>query len=212
MTHLPLAAALALLFVVACAAEPTPKAPVELTQGASPTVPPTQRGPAPPATPAPASPTATSVTATPALALDAEGLRLFNRDTGAARPITFAAPRAQVLAMLDFRGRPGTGRQADCGAGPLDFAAWPDGLKLYFQRDKFVGWAVDGRGIGALATAAGIGPGSSRAALSDAYAATFSKTTLGTEFAAGGVFGLLDGPGMTATISDMWAGVSCNFR
>ena len=149
---------------------------------------------------------------TPALALDGEGLRLFNRDTGAARPIAFATPRAQTLALLGFRGPPATGTQAECGAGALDFAAWPDGLKLYFQRDRFVGWAVDGRGKGALATAAGIGPGSSRAALGDAYAATFSATTLGTEFAAGALFGLLDGPGARATISDMWAGVSCNFR
>lgn len=197
----------ALILFAACAQQRPADAPDEAPRDAAATAPPAQRAPSP--TPAPAP---TPARATPALALDGEGLRLFNRASGSARPIAFATPRAQALALLAFRGPPATGTQAECGAGPLNYSSWPDGLKLYFQRDKFVGWAVDGRGKGALATAAGIGPGSSRTALSDAYAATFSTTTLGTEFAAGGLFGLLDGPGASATISDMWAGVSCNFR
>jgi len=208
----PLVLTLALILFAACApqrpSDATNEAPRDVSAATPAQRPPS---PAPTSTPTPA-PAETPARATPALALDGEGLRLFNRVSGAARPIAFATPRGQTLAMLEFRGPPTIGTQTECGAGALDFAAWPDGLKLYFQRDKFVGWAVDGRIKGTLATAAGIGPGSSRAALSDAYAATYSTTTLGTEFAAGGLFGLLTGPRPSATISDMWAGVSCNFR
>ena len=197
------------LFAMSCAPQRPADPPAEVTP--DPSVPATPPPAAPAAAPATA-PAATPSRASPALALDGEGLRLFNRESGAARPIAFATPRTQTLALLAFRGPPDAGTQGECGAGALEYAAWPDGLKLYFQREKFVGWAVDGRGKGALATAAGIGPGSSRTALGEAYAATFSTTTLGTEFAAGGLFGLLDGPGPNATISDLWAGVSCNFR
>ena len=166
--------------------------------------------PAPAAGPAP--PSAAASQATPALAIEAEGLRLFDRESGSARAIPFGTGWAQVRAALAFRGPPGTGTNSECGAGPLDYASWPDGLTLYAQGGTFVGWAADGRGTGAIVTAAGIGPGSSRAQLTNAYAASFSQTTLGTEFAAGEVFGIMDGRGAAAKITNMWAGVSCNFR
>lgn len=158
-----------------------------------------------------ASATATAA-ATPALAIEAEGLRLFDRASGSARPIPFGTDWQAVRTALAFRGEPGTGTNSECGAGPLDYASWPDGLTLYAQGGKFAGWAVDERGDGGIGTAAGIAPGSTRAQLEDAFAATFSQTTLGTEFAAGEVFGLLDGAGAGARITNMWGGVSCNFR
>ncbi len=148
----------------------------------------------------------------PKLAVEAEGLRLFNAQSGAARPIAFGTPREAVIAALAFRGEPGTGTNGECGAGPLQYANWPDGLGLYFQKDKFVGWTLNERTDGAITTASSIGPGSTRAELEAAYAAKISQTTLGTEFAAGELFGLLDGKGTTAKITDMWGGVSCNFR
>ena len=153
-----------------------------------------------------------AATESPALAVEAEGLRLFNPNTGAARPIAFGTPRAQVLAMLEFRGPPGTGTNGECGAGPLQYANWPDGLGLFFQDDKFAGWNTDERGKSAIATASGIGPSSTRSELETAYKAEFSQTTLGTEFAAGGLYGILDGSAKSAQITNMWAGVSCNFR
>lgn len=169
-----------------------------------------------PATPAPAAtaPSPATTPATPALALavDADGLRLFDRTSGAARPIPFGTARAHTLAALASRGAPETGINRECGAGPLAFARWPDGLQLWFQDDAFAGWALDDSGIGTITTAAGIGPGSTRAELDDAYAATVEQSTLGTEFAAGELFGLLDGAGQGAKITNMWAGVSCNFR
>lgn len=148
----------------------------------------------------------------PALAVEAEGLRLFNPQTGSARPIAFGSPRQQVLAALEFRGAPGTGTNSECGAGPLVYANWPDGLGLYFQDEKFVGWNLDQRGADALTTASGIGPGSTRAELEAAYSTKISETTLGTEFAAGEIFGILEGKGGAAKITNMWSGTSCNFR
>lgn len=150
--------------------------------------------------------------ATPALAIEAEGLRLFDRTSGAARPLPFGTDWRQLRRALAFRGPPGEGTNSECGAGPLDYASWPDGLTLYAQRGRFAGWALDGRGEGAITTAAGIGPGSTRAQLTDAYAARFTQTTLGLEFSAGEIFGLLDKAPPGGKVTNMWAGTSCNFR
>lgn len=148
------------------------------------------------------------------LAVDSEGLRWFLSSNGSARPLPFGAPRAAVLRSLeDVRGPAGTGRNENCGAGPVEYASWPDGLSLVFQNDRFAGWGLDSRATGALATANGVGPGTNRRELADSFGSvTFRKTSLGTEFDAGGLFGVLDGAGPGARITDMWAGVSCVAR
>ena len=198
----PLAALPLLALIAACRAEPAADeaaapAQVEAPATAEPAV-------------TPAAPTAQ---AEPKLAIDAEGLRLFDAVTGAARPIAFGTPRAAVLAGLAFRGAPsGTGRLEECGAGPLDTARWDDGLTLYFQGDKFLGWALGGDDTRKVTTAAGIGLGSTRAELESAYNAKVQESTLGTEFAAGELFGILDGTGANAKITHLWGGTSCNMR
>ena len=88
------------------------------------------------------------------------------RVNGSARPIPFGTPREATLAALGFRGAPSdTGTLEECGAGPLDQASWPDGLTLYFQEAKFLGWALAGNATNKLTTASGIGVGSTRAEL-----------------------------------------------
>lgn len=164
------------------------------------------------ASPPPAAEVPTSVQDSPALAVEAEGLRLFNKQSGSARAIAFGTPREDVLKLLAFRGNPETGQNGECGAGPLDFANWDDGLGLFFQKGKFVGWNLNSRGQIAITTASGIGVGSSRADLEAAYAAEISETSLGTEFAAGELFGILDGKDEAAKITNMWGGTTCNFR
>ncbi len=192
--------AMTLALLVACAPGPI-------------AAPPTQMGPVDPTAPAASVPVAKAPTATAsALAVEGEGLRLFDRESGRARAISFGMARSAVIAALSFRGPPVAGRQEDCGAGSLDYAAWPDGLKLYFQRGNFTGWALDLRAGGALNTASGVGPGSSRGDLESAYSVKVVESTLGTEFTAGPMAGLLDGPGSDAKIEAMWAGTSCNFR
>jgi len=197
------------LALAACSPDPAPIADPVANTAALP-------APAATASPAPA-PAEPPAVANPVLAIDGEGFRLFNPANGAARPIAFGAPRADTLAALSFRGAPGIARLEECGAGPLDQAAWPDGLRVYFQRGKFVGWALDARGTDgtskpAIATASGIGPGSTRAELESAYAAKVVQSTLGTEFSAGDLAGLLDGKAPSARITNLWAGTSCNFR
>lgn len=163
-----------------------------------------------------------------ALTVEAEGLRLFDPASGSATPIAFGTPRARVMrimAALASRGAAETGTNAECGAGPLDYARWPDGLTLWFQQDALAGWALNApasdapaSSAGGISTASGLTVGNSqtsastRAALDSAYAATVEQSTLGTEFAAGELFGLLDGEGSGAKVTALWAGVSCNFR
>lgn len=199
---------IAILALTACAPALLPAEPAEPANIIVP-------APAIVAAPPPAAP---SATASLALAVDGEGLRLFNPVNGAAQPLPFGTARALVLTALAGRGAPDLGTQTECGAGPLDFATWRDELKLYFQAGKFTGWAIDDRAARAvtaprtLTTAAGIALGSSRAELDAAYAIEVVQSTLGTEFTAGGLAGLLDGPGPRAKITNLWAGTSCNFR
>ena len=53
---------------------------------------------------------------------------------------------------------------------------------------------------------------STRAELESAYKAEVAESTLGTEFAAGELFGILDGTGPEAKITHLWGGTSCNMR
>lgn len=113
-----------------------------------------------------------------------------------------------------MRGEVAEGINADCGAGPVHYANWADGLSLVFKDDRFVGWGLDRRAKGAITTADGIGVGTSRSELDDAFGPPIEvrQSTLGTEFTAGNYHGLFDGIGANARISDMWAGVSCVAR
>jgi len=152
----------------------------------------------------------------PPLLVDAGGLRLLDHSGGGERRLAFGSDWQDLRKALAFRGEAETGTNRECGAGPLEFARWSDGLTLYGQAGEFAGWSLDGRsaGVGSaggISTAAGIGPGRTRADLDRAYAPAISQTTLGTEFTNDGLSGLLEGPGENARIIAMWAGVSCNF-
>ncbi|MFN7026716.1 MAG: hypothetical protein ACK4QP_19815, partial [Pseudorhizobium sp.] len=77
----------------------------------------------------------------PTLTVDPEGLRWFLPPNGKALPLPFGSPKAAVLASLErVRGKAAQGTNADCGAGPVQVASWPDGLSLIFQDAKFAGW------------------------------------------------------------------------
>ncbi len=202
------------LVVSGCTAEPREEAPPQ-TSPASEEI----RDPVEPSAPAANAtgldaPQASATAETAVLAVEGGGIRFFNPATTAATAIQFGRPQSEVLATLErVRGPTGKGTNESCEAGPVQYAKWPDGLSLVFQRDRFVGWGLDGRAAGAISTAGGIGPGSTREALDQTYAnVEVSKTTLGDEFSAGGFFGLLDGPNATSKITDMWAGVNCVAR
>ncbi len=210
-------AAALLLFLAACSADPAApdSAPAGNQSAAAPSDP--SRPPPAPNNVATASEAAAPPAAAdqPRLAVDPEGLRWFLPPNGSARPLPFGTSQADLLASLErVRGRAAQGTNADCGAGPAQYANWADGLSIVFQNGRFAGWGLDGRAAGAIATADGIGPGATRAQLDEAIGPPLAvrKSSLGTEFSAGAYHGLLDGSGADARITDMWAGVSCVAR
>ena len=148
------------------------------------------------------------------IALDPDGLRFVDTATGAARPLPFGTPEADVVRAVAARvGVPGeASRNEECGAGPLAFSTWPDGLRLAFQDGRFAGWFVGERASPRLTTMGGIGIGTRRADLDAVVVATVAPSTLGVEFAAGGLFGLLSSDRPDGRVTDLWAGVSCAFR
>lgn len=134
---------------------------------------------------------------------------------GGAAPkrLAFGGARAGVLADVDAAlGQPKEqGIQEECPAGPLYHALYASGLQVVFQDDEFVGWAA--REGSNFRTAQGIGPGSTLGELKKAYpAATVQETSLGHEFAAGDLYGIVTGPSDSATVEMMFAGTNCIFR
>ncbi len=150
------------------------------------------------------------------LALDTQGLRVVNASTGATRAIAFGTKEADVVSILtNLRGKPrDRGVNQECGAGPLGFANWADGLSLQFNQGRFAGWSVDGRSKAAnkLTTINGIGTGSTRTQLNKAYTVKVSQSSLGTEFSAGRLGGLLSGNKPTDRVTSLWSGTTCFFR
>lgn len=88
----------------------------------------------------------------------------------------------------------------------MDFVSF-GGLQLGFQDGKLAGWSLSGTEP-ALRTKSGLTIGSPRSALGGL--ALDEESTLGPEFDADGVGGLLDENG-TKVIA-LWAGLPCQFR
>ncbi|MGF1512103.1 MAG: SH3 domain-containing protein [Elainellaceae cyanobacterium] len=159
---------------------------------------------------------ASGQTAPPVLALDFEGLRLVNPATGSTRAVSFGQPESDVISILtNLRGEPSDrGLNRECGAGPLTFVNWADGLSILSSEGEFAGWFVDGRNEGAeqLTTISGIGTGSTRAELDQVLTADVEETTLGLEFFVGGLGGFLTGSEPDAEITALYGGTTCFFR
>lgn len=160
----------------------------------------------------PATNTAASAAA-PVVNLAPNGLSIV-ADGAAPRLIAFDTPRADVIAALGALGN--ESRNEECGAGPMEMGDLPSGLQLTFMEGKFVGWtAPDGaRATGAaLTTDKGIGIGSTRQALEAAYSSVnVEDSSLGVEFQANDLYGLLDSKAPTGKITSLWAGATCIFR
>lgn len=191
----------ALLAAGLCACSPAPQAPAD---SAAPAEAPTQA-----AAPAPAS-----AESGPLLNLTPEGLAVIDAGSGTSRALTFGLDQAMVRQVVTAaRGAPtGQGTNPECGAGPLDFAQFAGDLTLWFQGGAFAGWALGRGGAADLRTAAGLGVGSTRAELESAYEARVEETTLGQEFTAGDLSGILASSAPDARVEAMWAGVGCVFR
>lgn len=92
----------------------------------------------------------------------------------------------------------------ECGAGPVTAASWEDGLTLNFQDGRFVGWVNTDPGLTATG---GLRPGQPRLEMPQA---SFSVTSLGTEFSRSEVYGLLTEADEAVRV--VWAGTTCFFR
>lgn len=127
--------------------------------------------------------------------------------------LAFGGGREHVLAAVSgVLGMPQEqGTNEECPAGPLGFTRYEAGLQLVFQDSSFVGWfAQEGS---ALRTAQGIGPGSTLGQLKAAYpAATVEKSSLGSEFAADGLYGIVTNPSGDGKVQVIFAGTNCIFR
>ncbi len=151
--------------------------------------------------------------AEPAVNLAPDGLSLV-LPTGATRHMTFGMPRdVATRAIAAALGGPiEEGDNQECGAGALSFASFRGGLGLYFDGGKFVGWDLDGRDGGRFATAAGVGIGSTRKQLESATAIRIEDSTLGVEFSAGDLSGLLSSRDPDGEVTNLWAGTTCIAR
>jgi hypothetical protein len=141
--------------------------------------------------------------------LEGAGLRI----PGASPPRTLAfdTPEAETVeALAAALGGPPTERgvNEECGGGGLEFAEWKDKITIYFDEGRFAGWDNEGD----LKTAGGIGVGSSRADLASLPGLEVEESTLGTEFRAGGLSGILASKSPDAKIIHLWAGTICVFR
>lgn len=102
----------------------------------------------------------------------------------------------------------------DCGEGPLHVVTFP-GLSAYFKDGKLAGWSVRSGATLAFTTAQGIGLGTTREELDDAYGdgLKVDETSLGTEWTApDGISGILESDAADAETETLWAGMSCIAR
>ncbi|MDF0602339.1 hypothetical protein P1J78_16490 [Psychromarinibacter sp. C21-152] len=96
----------------------------------------------------------------------------------------------------------------ECGAGPTTIVKY-DRIDLLFLDGTFRGWVTDDP---RTAAANGLSPGVTRAQLEAGGYGPFETTTLGVEFEANGVFGLLPDGAPDTPVQLLWAGTSCFFR
>ena len=142
------------------------------------------------------------------LALDAEGLRLFNAVSGASRLIAFGATKADAMRAIGAAQKlplSSAGTDVECNA---TYATWGNGLTAWFADERFIGWSATA-GAAPPATAGGARVGSSRKELESVYAIEIKKSTRGVQFNAGALTGLLESDRPEASVTAMWAGRVC---
>lgn len=163
------------------------------------------------------------------LILTSNAVQAINTTTGSTSEIPFGKPFDEMKEIVTriLQSKPiSEGINAKCGAGPLKMASWNNGLTLVFQKKgvpsvesetpwEFAGWYVslNPRNTTKITTMSGIGIGSTRGEMESAYVIIVKKSSLGYEFSTtSGLYGIFDGMGKEAKITNMWSGVSCNFR
>ena len=174
--------------------------------------PPAAAEPAPAVAATPAAAETPPVQTEGGLAVEGEGLRIFDAQ-GAARAIPFGTAQATAIAAVAAstgRPAPEVTTNAECGAGPIQFAEFSNGLQLLFQNNTFQGWVLQEPG---LTTADGMGVGSTRAAIQATRTIDMvADTTLEGEFSSGDLGGFLSNTTPQGTVTSLYAGLTCFFR
>ena len=161
-----------------------------------------------------------SAVAESVMALDGEGLRLVNGDTGSTSLLSFGASRAAVeQAVAEHLGAAeGRSSNDECGAGAMDFTSYGEFI-ANFQDDRFVGWDLRERNKNkVLTTINGIGIGTKRSEMAESMVFDmYDDSTIGIEFytsgdGPGGFSGLFESEEPDARITNLWAGTNCIFR
>ncbi|MEM8614101.1 MAG: hypothetical protein AAGF93_18910 [Cyanobacteria bacterium P01_H01_bin.105] len=151
-----------------------------------------------------------------ALALSGEGVLVVDSQSGKSQTIPFETDLATSAETISAAlGEPiETSENAECGAGPMSFVTWSNGFQISAMEDQFVGWSMrQDTASENLTTLDGVGLGSTLAELEENYDVGVIESSLGAEFnASNSLFGLLDANESDGIITNLWAGVVCNFR
>lgn len=99
----------------------------------------------------------------------------------------------------------------ECGAGPLDFADFENGLRIYFQDGVLVGWTTTFGEGPSLRNGFGIGSRVSEVA-DFAGPVEIEETTLGYEFWGDALYGFAAELSLDAQVEFYWSGLNCLFR
>ena len=154
-----------------------------------------------------AAPPPAPVTAKPGGTLEADGLRL-----GDGRRLAFGTEKGAALKDLSAAiGKPPTEQSDDQVCGDLsmvDSAGWDGKFYALFDEGRFAGW--EDRGL--FRTKSGLKVGSSRADLAALTDVAVEESTLGVEFSAGGLGGVLSSEAPDAKVTSFWGGATCVFR
>lgn len=146
----------------------------------------------------------------PLVALASDELTLTNPN-GGSRRLSFGAEKAATIASASKTlGSPmEQSTNTECGAGPLDYALYRDGMTLFFKDGKFAGWDLDGSENPRFVTASGVTIGLKEGELALLGDLRIKNTSIGREFRIGKLAGIL---GREGRVSNVWAGVTCIAR
>ena len=214
--------ALLALVVAGCGSPTTTESSAPPSVPAAPTVGLTEAPPpdAPPAPKAPQTPEATATAPAEdaagdvAVILRSDGLG-FAVDADSVRQLPFERTDQQTAATALERalGTP-TAQESglECGPGPLDSLAW-DGFSVYFLDGAFAGWYLSEPAPTLLTTAEGVGLGTTLDDLNAAYGdVSVQDSTIGIEWAGGGLSGILSEDTAAGAVEVIWAGANCIAR
>ncbi|MGI3184446.1 hypothetical protein [Nioella aestuarii] len=138
------------------------------------------------------------------------GLGLSAADATATATLPFGAPFHESLRTLatimghDFS----VYLPEECPAGPVVVVSFPNQIDLIYQQDQLAGFML--RRGSTLTTQAGVGLGTPLAALGSFATLDVMESTLGWEFQAGQIHGLLSE--REGIVEHLWSGTVCIFR